>query len=108
MEELLRQMEAVKERFTGMIAEDQRRAVETMDAIIANTKNLMAEFSTIETLADPNLMMAEVIKPAEEANRRCEGSKHVQIAINNYVLNTIYELPSMPGKIVVLYYKEDK
>jgi hypothetical protein len=37
-----------------------------------------------------------------------EGSKHVTINIDNYTVNSIRDLPAMPGKIVVLYYKEDK
>ena len=110
MEELLKQMEAVKERFTGMIADDQRRAVETMDAIIASTKNLVAEFSTIKTLADPNLMMAEVIKfdPGKNHHWAQPGSKQVRILIDNEEVNELYDLSALPGKIVVLYYKEDK
>ena len=107
MEELLKQMEAVKERFTGMIAADQQRAVETMDAIIANTKNLMAEFSTIKTLADPNLMMAEVIKltPGSKHHLTIISPKTVDIRIDNYDVNELRYLPALPGKIVVLYYK---
>jgi hypothetical protein len=110
MEELLKQMEQVKERFTSMIAADQQRAVETMDAIIASTKNLVAEFSSIKTLADPNLMMAEVIKlsPGSKHHLAIISAKTVDIRIDSYNVNELRDLPALPGKIVVLYYKEDK
>jgi hypothetical protein len=84
MESLIKQMEAVKERFTGRIEADQQRAVETMNAIIANTKDLIAEFSAVKTLADPNLMMAEVIKltPGSKLHFACAGSTTVEINID--------------------------
>jgi hypothetical protein len=109
MDDLLRQLNLIRNEFAGTLEGSQRRALEQMDAVINSAKDLMSEFSGMKMLADPNLMSAEVIKPdlARMHNGR-EGSKHVTINIDNYTVNSIRDLPAMPGKIVVLYYKEDK
>jgi hypothetical protein len=109
MDDLLCQLNLIRNEFAGAIEGDQRRGMERMDAVILNAKNLMAEFTGLKMLADPNLMSAEVIKPdLDRMHDRKEGSKQVVIRIGQYDVNSIRDLPAMPGKIVVLYYKEDK
>lgn len=107
--DLIKQMEDVRDRFASCGASDLSRAVEQMNNIILNTKNLISEFSAVKTFSDPNLMLAEVIKiTRDKFHGQFDGTKHVDIRIDSNSVNILYELPQVPKKIVVFYYKEDE